>query len=169
LQKGKEIVLGVVREQAPELQVSQWFNSTSQISLRSLRGRVVVLHAFQVLCPGCVAHGIPQATQIHETFSVNDLAVIGIHAVFEHHDAMQPHALAAFIHEYRLRFPIAVDARSVGNAIPRTMETYAMRGTPTLILIDRQGRIAHHLFGRITDLQLGAMIGRLISEVAADE
>jgi peroxiredoxin len=161
--------LGVVREQAPELQVSQWFNSSSPISLLSLRGRVVVVHAFQMLCPGCVSHGVPQATQIHETFSADDVAVIGIHTVFEHHDAMQPHALEAFIHEYRLRFPIAVDAHIDGNAIPRTMETYAMRGTPTLILIDRQGRIAHHQFGRFADLHLGAMIGRLISEPAATE
>lgn len=158
--------MGVIREQAPELEVSQWLNCSAPITLASLRGRVVALHAFQMLCPGCVTHGVPQANQIHETLPADDVAMIGIHTVFEHHAAMQPHALEVFIHEYRLRFPVAVDAHISGNAIPRTMEAFAMRGTPTLILLDRQGRIAHHQFGRISDLHLGALIGRLIGESA---
>ncbi len=53
---------------APELQVSQWLNTLRSITLAELRGRVVVLHAFQMLCPGCVSHGLPQAAAIHELF-----------------------------------------------------------------------------------------------------
>lgn len=46
---------------APPLQVSEWLNTPQPISLAPLRGRVVVLHAFQMLCPACVAHGLPPA------------------------------------------------------------------------------------------------------------
>jgi hypothetical protein len=49
---------------APELQVSHWLNADSPITLARLRGRVVVVHAFQMLCPSCVSHGLPQATKI---------------------------------------------------------------------------------------------------------
>jgi hypothetical protein len=46
---------------APELSVMRWFNQPEPLSLAKLRGRVVLLYAFQMLCPGCVAHGTPQA------------------------------------------------------------------------------------------------------------
>ncbi len=52
--------------------------------------QVVVLHAFQMLCPGCVLHGTPLAQRIHDQFRAEDLTVIGLHSVFEHHDAMGP-------------------------------------------------------------------------------
>ncbi len=153
---------------APELQVSQWLNTQRSITLADLRGRVVVLHAFQMLCPGCVSHGLPQATAIHDTFPATDVAVIGIHCVFEHHNAMTPVALEAFLYEYRIRFPVAVDRPSTTGSIPHTMEAFNMRGTPTLILLDRQGCIRLNHFGRIDDLRVGATIGQLLSEAAID-
>ena len=153
---------------APELQVSQWLNTLRSITLAELRGRVVVLHAFQMLCPGCVLHGLPQATAIHDTFPAADVAVIGIHCVFEHHSAMTPVALEAFLYEYRIRFPVAVDRPSTSGNIPHTMEAFGMRGTPTLILLDRQGCIRLNHFGRMDDLRVGATIGQLVSEAAID-
>ena len=53
-------------EQAPPLRVSQWFNAPRPLTLDSLRGRAVALHAFQMLCPGCVSHGLPQAGRLHQ-------------------------------------------------------------------------------------------------------
>ena len=44
---------------APELQITEWINNEGSITLQGLRGKVVVLEAFQMLCPGCVAHGLP--------------------------------------------------------------------------------------------------------------
>ena len=40
-----------------------------------------------------------------------------------------------------------------------------MRGTPTLILIDHEGRLRLHAFGRPEDLSVGAAIATLIAEV----
>jgi peroxiredoxin len=149
---------------APELSVSRWFNTPKPISLEGLRGRVVLLHAFQMLCPGCVAHGTPQAQRAHELFRNADLTVIGLHTVFEHHAAMTPVSLEAFIHEYRLTFPIGVDAPAEDGPIPVTMRRYQMRGTPTAIVIARDGTIRHHGFGQEDDLALGAILGALLAE-----
>lgn len=149
---------------APELRVSQWFNTSEPLTLAALRGRVVVLHAFQMLCPGCVRSGIPQAQMIDRLFSSNDVAVIGIHTVFEHHAAMTPVSLAAFIKEYRITFPVAVDEASQDRAMPMTMAAYGMKGTPTLVLIDRAGRIRRHAFGAEDDLRIGAEIGLLLAD-----
>lgn len=149
---------------APELDVVQWFNTPAPLSLSSLRGRVVVLHAFQMLCPGCVSSGLPQAQRIAALFSGDEVAVIGIHTVFEHHDAMTPVALAAFLHEYRVRFPVCVDRPGDDGPIPRTMAAYGMRGTPSLVLIDRAGNLRRHAFGAEDDLKVGAEIGWLMAE-----
>lgn len=150
--------------EAPELAVTQWFNTPAPITLAALRGRVVFLHAFQMLCPGCVAHGTPQAKKAHELFQNSDLAVIGLHTVFEHHAAMTPVSLEAFIHEYQLSFPIGVDQPGENGPIPVTMARYRMRGTPTAILIGRDGAIRHHGFGQEDDMALGAVIATLLSE-----
>jgi len=149
---------------APELDVAQWFNAETPPSLAALRGRVVALHAFQMLCPGCVQGGLPQARKIAALFPPAEVAVIGLHTVFEHHEAMTPVSLAAFIHEYRLTFPIGVDRPSDGGPIPRTMEAYGFRGTPSLVLIDRRGRIRRHSFGAEDDMRVGAEIALLVAE-----
>ncbi len=119
-----------------------------------------------MLCPGCVTHGTPQAQRAHALFRDSDLAVIGLHTVFEHHAAMTPVSLEAFIHEYRLTFPIGVDQPAENGPIPLTMARYQMRGTPTAILISRDGRIRHHGFGQEDDMALGAIIGALLAEPA---
>jgi hypothetical protein len=125
------------------------------------------LHAFQMLCPACVAHGTPQMERAHRLFQNTDLQVIGLHTVFEHHAAMTPVSLEAFLHEYRLTFPIGVDEADVGAPIPVTMRRFQMRGTPTLILIGRAGEILHHGFGQEDDMALGALIASALGESPA--
>jgi hypothetical protein len=39
-----------------------------------------------------------------------------------------------------------------------------MQGTPTTLLIDRQGRLRLHQFGHVDDLRLGAAISALLAE-----
>jgi len=53
---------------------SEWFNSNGPVSLPKLRGKVVVLHAFQMLCPGCVSHGTPRASPVAQTFDADKVA-----------------------------------------------------------------------------------------------
>lgn len=149
---------------APEWRIAQWFNTETLLTLAALRGRVVMACAFQMLCPGCVSHGLPQAQRVAQTFRAEDIAVIGLHTVFEHHDAMNPNALKAFLHEYRIGFPVGVDMPD-GGGIPHTMRAYAMQGTPTTLLIDREGRLRRQDFGHLPDLQLGAEIMALIGEM----
>ncbi len=151
---------------APAWQVTQWFNTATPLTLDALRGKVVMLTAFQMLCPGCVAHSLPQATRVAALFPREQVQVIGLHTVFEHHEAMTATALRAFLHEYRINFPVAIDQPGSDGPIPLTMRSYGMRGTPTLILIDGEGRLRQHLFGRIEDLELGARIAGLVAEAA---
>lgn len=90
--------------------------------------------------------------------------MVGLHTVFEHHEAMQPVSLQAFLHEFRVTHPVGVDAPLAGQRIPATMQAYEMQGTPTLILIDRAGRVRRQHFGQLDDLTVGAEVMRLLCE-----
>jgi hypothetical protein len=148
---------------APELQIKTWLNTATPPTLASLRGRVVFAVAFQMLCPGCVSEGLPQAQRARAMFPEDDLAVIGLHSVFEHHEAQGTEAaLKAFLHEYRIGFPVGIDMPDAAHSIPKTMQTYGMRGTPTTLLFDRRGRLRVHQFGHLDDMRLGAVIATLI-------
>lgn len=155
-----------MNEAFPELppwQVSTWLNTPAPVTLQSLRGRVVLLHAFQMLCPGCVAYGLPQAERVRQAFPASDMAVVGLHTVFEHHAVMTVDALQAFIHEYRWSFPIGVDQPDGRGGASLTMTRYGLRGTPSCIVLDRQGQVRLHHFGHMDDLALGALLGGLIA------
>jgi hypothetical protein len=73
-------------------------------------------------------------------------------------------SLDAFVHEFRYTFPIGVDAHRDGQAVPETMQAYNLRGTPSLILIDKRGMVREILFGQVDELALGVAIGKLMAE-----
>lgn len=146
-----------------ELDVQEWVNHEG-LSNEDLRGKVVVVEVFQMLCPGCVNHGIPQAQKIHRMIDESQVQVIGLHSVFEHHDVMTPEALKVFIDEFGIKFPVAVDMPREGQRIPSTMKKYRLEGTPSIILADRKGRIRQVQFGQVDDFVLGLLLGSLLSE-----
>lgn len=61
--------------QAPELQVSEWLNTDRNLKLSDFHGKVVLIEAFQMLCPGCVVHGILLAQEAHRYFPRDQVAV----------------------------------------------------------------------------------------------
>ncbi|RDE24046.1 TlpA family protein disulfide reductase [Motiliproteus coralliicola] len=149
---------------APEINAARWFNTDQPLRLQDLRGQVVMLHAFQMLCPGCVTYGIPQASKVATLYRDQPLQVIGLHTVFEHHQVMNADALQVFLREYRIGFPVAIDQPVEIGPIPATMQRYQLQGTPSVVLIDKQGYLRLHHFGPMEDLQLGDQLGRLLAE-----
>lgn len=79
---------------------------------------------------------------------------------------MGPEALLVYLHENPIGYPVGVDAHEEGHAIPVTMRAYGMQGTPTLVLIDRQGQLRRQHFGLVDDLRLGAELATLLAEPA---
>ena len=150
---------------APPLSTTGWLNTDRSLDIADFLGRILVIEAFQMLCPGCVAHGLPQVQRVAQAFSSDQLAVIGLHTVFEHHEAQGTRAaLEAFAHEYRLSFPIGIDRQE--GRLPLTMSAYAMQGTPTLVVVDRHGLRRFQRFGHVDDLVLGSVLGTLLAERA---
>ena len=150
-------------ENPPALVTAQFYNAPEAPTLAKLKGKVVVLIGFQMLCPGSLRHSLPQAERLARTFSADEVAVLGLHMVFENHKDMTPSLLEPFLKSERISIPVLVDAP--GDAgVPKTMQTYGMQGTPTLLLFDRQGRLRRHYLGAVDDVRLGAEIMALAME-----
>ena len=149
---------------APEWQIAEWINTDQPLSLAGWRGRTLVALAFQMLCPGCVSHALPQLQRVRDAFPEDQVAVVAIHTVFEHQEAQgRGDVLRAFLHENRIRYPVAVDRPGSGG-LPLTFSDYGMQGTPTLLLIDAAGRLRMQKFGHIDDLRLGSAIASVVAE-----
>lgn len=153
-----------VGDPAPELDVEGWIGTPTPLG--SLRGRVVLVEAFQMLCAGCLYRGLPQAQRVQRLFP--DVAVLGLHTVFEHHEVTGRDALEVFVAELGLPFPVAID-RHDGGPVPVTMRTYGLRGTPSTLVIDRAGRLRGSHLGTLEDLELGSLLGALRAEESPGE
>ncbi|MDO5670998.1 MAG: TlpA disulfide reductase family protein [Corynebacterium sp.] len=144
-----------------DFDVTEWFNS-DPLSVEELHGKVVVVEFFQMLCPGCVNHSLPQAQSVHHKTKRDQVVVLGIHSVFEHHEVTGPAALQVFLKEFGITFPVAIDRP--GEVLPKTMKRWQLEGTPTTMLVDRQGRVRQKWLGQVDDLALGVWLGVLLEE-----
>jgi thiol-disulfide isomerase/thioredoxin len=141
---------------APELRdVIEWKNSPP-LKLADLRGKVVLLEFWGFWCGPCMHRGIPQLLALRKRFSSKDLAIIGIHvddsdralSVAQLDEKLAPYSKKVWKGE-DIPFPIALTAErrtSFGPGIAwrarnQLCADYGVMLFPTMILIDRQGRI----------------------------
>jgi hypothetical protein len=141
----------------PEFAASDWLNAPEPKPLASLKGKVVVLTAFQTHCPGSLKHGLPQAKRMADGFMDDEVVILGLNTAFEEPEKQTKDKLAAFLAEQGLSFPVAKDKPNGGD-IPETMAAYEIQGTPTTLIFDRQGRLRRHYLGRVDDIRLAAEV-----------
>ncbi len=70
---------------APALEVAQWVQG-GPVNISACKGRVVLIEVFQVNCPGCFVHALPQVVHLHESYEAQGLTVIGLATAFEDFD-----------------------------------------------------------------------------------
>ena len=150
---------------AKSLIIDKWLNASEDFSLNVVGDDCIkIIHVFQMLCPGCVYRGIPQTHELYNKFNSEDVKVVGLHSVFENHEAMPPHALEVFISEWRLPFPVGIDKQADGEWMPETMKAYQLQGTPSLIIIDHIGEVKLIHFGHVDQGKVEAFIYELINK-----
>lgn len=74
-----------IDDTAPNLSVSEWIQG-KPTNIDKERGNVVLVEVFQVNCPGCFTHGIPQAIDMHVKYYQDGLRVLGVATAFEDFD-----------------------------------------------------------------------------------
>jgi peroxiredoxin len=98
------------------------------VSLKGLRGKVVVLNFWATWCPPCIAE-MGNLEKSYQTHSNDGVVVVGVN------QGEKPEDVKGFTEIYRLSFPMALDRQmQVGDL-------YRIRNLPTTIFIDRQGVI----------------------------
>ena len=128
------------------------------LSLKSLRGHVVLLNFWAVNCPPCRIE-MPELEQIHRRYRGRGLRVIGVTEMDPTRDQAR-----RFIEEAGVTYPILLDPGA------RIGDLYALEAHPTTLVIDADGRVrflnAGYLKGEETEIEravleaLGAGYGR---------
>jgi AhpC/TSA family len=150
-------------ENPPDITASRWLNSDQKLSLKHYRGKVIVVAVFQMLCPGSLKAGLPQAMRLRRVFDDKEVAVIGLHTAFETPEKQSIEELEKFLEHSGIDMPVAYD-KPLGTGTPATMTAYQLQGTPALMIFDRQGRVRRHYLGAVDDLRIGAEVMALLTE-----
>ena len=126
---------------APELRnVEEWLN-TQPLTLKGLRGKVVVVHFWAFGCINCV-HNLPHYQSWHEKFPQRELIILGIHTP-ETESERSIENLRRKVSEYNIAYPVAFDAAS------ENWKSWANNMWPSVYLIDKQGYVRNWWYGEL--------------------
>lgn len=127
-------------EAAPAWMDAPWLDAEGRaIDLSSWKNRVVLLNFWATWCPPCVEE-MPELSELHQRYERRGFGVFGI-------GIDSPSKIAEFQAKTPVSYPLAVGglgATELGRA-------FGNQGgmLPFSVLLDRQGRIAQRILGRI--------------------
>ncbi len=152
---------------APALDIDEWING-DPVTLKDLRGKVVVVDFFQLWCPGCIGFSIPLLKYWEDLYAdelkSGDLVVLSIHTVFEGHEHQSPERLRKFLKKKKIHHLVGIDRHGPNSHVPETMQRYGTRGTPEMAIIDRSGKIRFQRFGGFNQEEAEHLIDALLKE-----
>ncbi|WP_326550572.1 NHL domain-containing thioredoxin family protein [Micromonospora sp. NBC_01813] len=127
------------RVRAPELNGRQWLNTDGrQLTLRDLRGRIVLLDFWTFCCVNCL-HVLDELRPLEEKYA-DVLVVIGVHSPKFAHER-DPAAVAAAVERYGVTHPVLDDPEL------DMWQQYAARAWPTLVLVDPESYVVATMAG----------------------
>jgi len=142
---------------APEVSGGTWFNS-DPLTLKSLRGRVVVVDFWTFACYNC-RNALPAVKNWDARYRSQGLTVIGVHTP-ELDTERNVDNLRREIAELGITFPVVTD-----NDFS-TWNAYNVKAWPTWFVIDKQGRIRWQHVGEGAYDQTEQLIKQLLAEDA---
>ncbi|MBE7514115.1 MAG: redoxin domain-containing protein [Anaerolineales bacterium] len=144
---------------APEFPAGMdWINVDAPLTLRALRGKVVLLDFWTYGCINCI-HIIPDLKRLEAEFP-SELVVIGVHsAKFENEG--QTENIRRIVQRYGVEHPVVNDHEFV------IWQTYAVRAWPTSMLIDPRGKVLGYYSGEGVYDALQPVIADMIAEFDA--
>jgi cytochrome c biogenesis protein CcdA/thiol-disulfide isomerase/thioredoxin len=144
---------------APEFTgTQQWFNTPDEgpLSLRELRGQVVLVDFWTYTCINCI-RTFPYLRAWDERYRDRGLTIVGVHTP-EFPFEREAGNVADAIEQSGLRYPVAQDNDYA------TWNAYANQYWPAKYLIDAQGRVRYAHFGEGDYEETEAAIRELLAE-----
>jgi thiol-disulfide isomerase/thioredoxin len=143
------------RVRAPEFPAGSWFNTAEPLSLKALRGKIVLLDFWTFCCANCL-HVIDELRELEARYP-DELVIIGVHSPkFEHEKSDR--AVAAATDRYGVAHPVFNDPEL------QLWQQYAVRAWPTLALIDPDGYLVAQAAGEGQASGLRLIIDQLIDQ-----
>jgi len=200
-----------IGQNTPNLSVSKWVQGLPT-NFDQEKDNVILVEVFQVNCPGCFMHGIPEAIDIYKKYRKDGVTVLGLATAFEDYDKNTLENLEKLLTtgevigdtlqalgqygtldggklSYKIPFPVGMDKLapfenpthekvldfikmqiSDFDSQPEnhkkeiferaesylkskqysadTFENFALRGTPSTILVDKKGILRDVSFGQ---------------------
>lgn len=115
---------GLVGQKAPEIKVDAWLNSVP-LTLKDLKGRIVVLEFWATWCPPC-RKSIPHLIKLHKRYK--DKGVVMVSITNESRKKVE-----SFVRQNRMEYPIGTGGT--------TSRTYGVKGIPHAFIINDEGMI----------------------------
>lgn len=132
-----------------------WLGIDHPLSLEDLRGKLVLLDFWTYCCINCM-HILPDLAYLEEKYAGKPFVVIGVHsAKFE--NEQNPENIREAMRRYHIHHPVVIDQNH------RIWSSYAVRGWPTLVLIDPQGYYLGAVSGEGHRDRLDRAIGELLT------
>jgi thiol-disulfide isomerase/thioredoxin len=145
----------MTRIHAPELPQDAWLNTIHPLTLKSLRGRVVLLDFWTYCCINCL-HILPDLKYLEQKYKTC-LTVIGVHsAKFDHEKTID--SIRQAILRYAIEHPVLVDKDF------QVWNQYVVKAWPTLVLIDPEGYIVGQVSGEGKRAVLDELIHKVVQE-----
>jgi tetratricopeptide (TPR) repeat protein len=131
--------------------VSHWINlpeGKESLGPEDFRGKVLVLAFVQTSCQGSQQQMLPLIQNLAEQASGQNapLACVAIQTAFGQFETNTPEAVAEMAKTHKIAFPFGHAGKE--GSPPRVLYRYKAKGTPWLVLIDREGviRESRHKF-----------------------
>ncbi len=131
---GSDIIAAAARigSAAPDITLDTLDGKT--ISIAALKGKAVVLNYWASWCPPCRAE-MGALNEVYRDYRERGVVILGV-------NQMEPAATAAaFVHQQKLQFPIALDIDGQATRL------YRVSALPTTYFIDRNGVIRDIIYG----------------------
>ena len=218
--------MAVIGEKAPNLKLGKWVQGMDT-NFDKEGDNVKLAEVFQVNCPGCFMHSIPEIINIYNKYKDDGLSVMGVATAFEDYDKNTLENLEMLLTtgevvgdtkqaltqygqlndgklQFKIPYPVAMDSlvkeggepsmekmtAFINQQIPNfesqpdeyknqiyarvkeyykskeftaeTFEMYSLQGTPSTILVDRNGILRDISFGSTANLE--SMVQKLLNE-----
>ena len=142
------------RSPAPSLEGgAAWLNTSGEITLKDLRGKVVLLDFWTYCCINCI-HVLPDLKYLEKKYD-KELVVIGVHSA-KFDNEKDTEAIRRAIVRYEIEHPVINDSEML------VWRKFGARSWPTLVLLDPEGNYCGFISGEGNREILDEIVGRVV-------
>ncbi len=140
---------------APELEGGvEWLNTGGPISMKDLRGKIVLLDFWTYCCINCM-HVLPDLEFLEKKYG-KEIVVIGVHSAKFDNEKETGNIRKAIL-RYEIEHPVINDANMI------VWRKFGVRAWPSLVLVDPEGQYCGFVSGEGNRELLDTVVQKLIA------